>query len=1739
MPGLSLSVDASQLESAQRKFRNTANNIGQYARRMKTKMDTVNESIGTMNSKIGSMVKGLGSWQTAMAGAAGAAGLGYMINRSLAATQQLEKLSRQTGFSTKAIQELNFAARQTGVSSNRLYDALGELTQRMGEAAADGGEMAEGFKAAGIQIDDLSRRKPQKVFYQISDAIKNADTQAQALNIAVKTFGDEGGRDMVAMLREGSGALRDMAERANKLGLVLDEDVVKQSARAKEKVDLLVDVMGTQWQRVIGELAPKISEVADNMGDWVSNNQDFIEQDIPNKISDITGEISGFASAISSIPDPVLYGGLGAVFGGRFGGKWGAAAGAITGISAYTINEIEAGEPGERKYGPKTGTKRGMPGHDTPVDFYNLSQGGEAQISIEENTKKTEENNQAKEKNIEKTKQQIQTLDQYLNKLQETNRQAETFGDISFQPFGKSGSLDDMMNVTPMINQLDSQIAEMRERYKEFWMLEGQGLSPEDLQAAGKKAGDNFIIGFESVLESLKRSAAYADSLEDFGELAAENLGDTLERVLAEQLSGVGEDLGSTLGQAIGSSAGAALGGKVGAAAGSIVGQLATEAWSAANEAIGRETYKASVNAGETTGTVLGKQGEMSDSLQESISILEEFKQENTLLLSNINSNLKAATAGAERAIGAITRNYSEFGGMGSGQAGPGLARQGGELGMEAALGYVSSGVYTGWSKIADQLGGFFEKVMDFPGDLVGEVASEVFGGDASVKERGITFDETRLGQLRRGGGIEPRAYAKIKEEGGWFSGSDTSWEFSQLSDAATTNLNNVFQNVSDTLVKLGKDLGADMQEVLNYTFDPDNLNLKGLSAEKRQKKVEKYFSTQMDVAVEDLYADALKKYQRVNEGLMETASRVVSVKNVMIDLFSKTRNELDATVAQAMQAKEAFGGLDQAQQAVSRFYQNFVPEKQQQQYVKSQMQEVFDSVNRQVPETRQAFYDLVSGLDLTTESNREAYATLTQAAGVADKYYSTIEEGAEKQKQAIESIDAAVNKALGKETDFAGLKSKLGIEEDLGLAQYFGDTTKEDLKAGAEQLKDLVGFDKSKLQSFREKVKEAKDTISKIDDGSFIEKFGNLDKLWSARAKKSEYKQKIEEMLEPSKLSAKEQEAILNKLVTSYEETTQAAKEHRQELERQQQAMYEGSLSVRKALSDDFNLGKAANFNLLKKKMGLQGKSLGMLSKFGDTSKSDLQSGLDQLNSLMSEGTIEVGQYNTLLNKLTTSYNETTQAAKEHKQELERQQQTLAEGRMSMRDALGKDFSFDIFKKTMGIDKDLGLSGLFGDTTKGDLQSGFQQLNSLLNEGTIETEQYNTILDKLISSYKEASKSASDYSNKVQEARSAYKSALQEDLQEAQERRQELKNNIADKKDTYVAAIQREIDANQEAIQSKEKEIQERKQTAEEARQEARQTAETWGSLAQNLRTTRQELLTGSQSSLSPDRQMQEAGKQFQQAISSGSIESYERLSSLANTYLESAQSAIAMPGRYQDVFANVQSQLQQAAGKAESQKSSALQTAKNTEATVGALRQQIDQLESQNNKYNQQIDELRNNTKVQISIRKAADAYHDAKLKLDRSGLKTEIEQYKSQLSKLDQITNATLGVQQALSNYQSALNTAISSGYDNLESKFSKELKQLKQEQDEDRKMVKMQVGAELPEMGTGGTVTQPTAAVIGDSGIEHITPDSQMKEVKELLNQLVVEVRQDKRLQKKVHRILDRVSGGENSFATRSS
>ena len=473
--------------------------------------DMATQTYRRMGNELNRLKQNIASMGTAAAGvAAGAGGLGYLVDRTLQATEEIYTLHKTTGIATDTIQEYQFVANQTGVSQERMNDAMSELTQRMGEAIADfkrtGGEiteMGEGFEAAGISMQQLQEITPTQTLNRLARAIRTAENEQEALNIAVKAFGDESGRSMVAMFRESEKSIQAYKQRAHELGIVLDEDLIEKSTEARKKVETLTTVMGAQWQRVVGELGPEISNLTDSMADWVENNQKFLKQDVPGHISDTAESIGELKDIYDSLPDGVVgTAGAGLVGSMIFGRKAGGYIALLTGINAIldktgdsigdiinniqgvdqNIQNIISGLQADYIGQIDTSNVRGFTDAqleqlkqiDTQLTDYLIPSFDEWVNTVDKGSKKAS-----------------QSMGEFLNQLEKANRTdiSRIFGDIQTDWYkAKGGDGATLSSLLPSGQIMAEESRKFQQNQKKFWdkvLFRGEGITQLDFAQPG------------------------------------------------------------------------------------------------------------------------------------------------------------------------------------------------------------------------------------------------------------------------------------------------------------------------------------------------------------------------------------------------------------------------------------------------------------------------------------------------------------------------------------------------------------------------------------------------------------------------------------------------------------------------------------------------------------------------------------------------------------------------------------------------------------------------------------------------------------------------------------------------------------------------------------------------------------------------------------------------------------------------------------------------------------------------------------------------------------------------------------------------------------------------------------------------------------------------------------------------------------------------------------------------------
>jgi len=191
---------------------------------------------------------------------AAVAGAVAMINKGLEAADAIGKTADKVGLSTRALQEYQFAARLSGISTDTLNNSLERFTRQVGEAVQGKGKLKDTLIQYGIAVTDASGRTRDisNIMGDLADVIRSTRDPSERLRIAFKAFGQEGAA-MVNMLRDGRSGMDAFRAEAHRLGLVLEDDLIRNSEKANDELDKLKLVMTTTFTRVVAENANEIA----------------------------------------------------------------------------------------------------------------------------------------------------------------------------------------------------------------------------------------------------------------------------------------------------------------------------------------------------------------------------------------------------------------------------------------------------------------------------------------------------------------------------------------------------------------------------------------------------------------------------------------------------------------------------------------------------------------------------------------------------------------------------------------------------------------------------------------------------------------------------------------------------------------------------------------------------------------------------------------------------------------------------------------------------------------------------------------------------------------------------------------------------------------------------------------------------------------------------------------------------------------------------------------------------------------------------------------------------------------------------------------------------------------------------------------------------------------------------------------------------------------------------------------
>ena len=250
-----------------------------------------------------SVTSSIFSMRTALVGLAGAAGFGFLVKRSLNATDALAKTASKIGTTTEALSKLQYAAQITGVEQNTLNMALQRFTRRAAEAAKGTGEAKGALRELGVDANKLQKIPLDQQMAVLADAFGNVKTESDKLRLAFKLFDSEGAA-LVNTLALGRDGLEDLFGRAKALGLVMSADAAAGVEKANDALTDMFAVARGLFSQFTAALAPAIETIANKMTDFATKTADAeggIEKFAQNMAKAFLQSVKAVVSAMQTV----------------------------------------------------------------------------------------------------------------------------------------------------------------------------------------------------------------------------------------------------------------------------------------------------------------------------------------------------------------------------------------------------------------------------------------------------------------------------------------------------------------------------------------------------------------------------------------------------------------------------------------------------------------------------------------------------------------------------------------------------------------------------------------------------------------------------------------------------------------------------------------------------------------------------------------------------------------------------------------------------------------------------------------------------------------------------------------------------------------------------------------------------------------------------------------------------------------------------------------------------------------------------------------------------------------------------------------------------------------------------------------------------------------------------------------------------------------------------------------------
>lgn len=270
------------------------------AEKASDKFNIALEKVGVTAKQVADKAAGVADATKGLSAAAGvvAGALTGMAISAGKAADDLNTMSRQSGFSTQTLQEWQYASDRIDVSVETMVGAATKLKKNMTSTSAD---VVRAFSDLGIGVRDNEGklRDIEGVFNDVVFGLSQIQNETERDTIAMTLFG-RSADELAGVIDDGGAALREYGKEAEDLGLVLSQDALDGANQFNDGLDIIKARAQAAFMEAGAALAEKLLPELDKLVDGVTKVIQWFSR-LDGGTLKLIGTIAILVAAISPI----------------------------------------------------------------------------------------------------------------------------------------------------------------------------------------------------------------------------------------------------------------------------------------------------------------------------------------------------------------------------------------------------------------------------------------------------------------------------------------------------------------------------------------------------------------------------------------------------------------------------------------------------------------------------------------------------------------------------------------------------------------------------------------------------------------------------------------------------------------------------------------------------------------------------------------------------------------------------------------------------------------------------------------------------------------------------------------------------------------------------------------------------------------------------------------------------------------------------------------------------------------------------------------------------------------------------------------------------------------------------------------------------------------------------------------------------------------------------------------------